>query len=200
MKRTAAAVPASLVTQLTERWQAGERLPALGKVASEQLKRHIAPVTVRGWIIKQVGGAEAFLEASIRRDEQHPRRKPKAPREPRAPREPSAPAVMDDSDVPRVKGAPVKEGWRVTSVRVRGRAEDVLVAPDGTRYMHARSNERADLVVDLSRKGLGEVRLRLEQTSSMTRHNRKEARLVKQGEKARSLKLAVVESTLQEET
>lgn len=188
--KTTATVPASFIADLTQRWRAGERLPALGKVASEVLKRHVAPVTVRGWVIKELGGAEAFQQASVARDVEHPRRKPQPPRAARV-KDPSrfadwgGPPAIDDSTVPVVKGTPVKEGWGSTSVRIRGRAEDVLVAPDGTRYLHAGSNERADLIVDLSHKRLGLVRLRLEQTSGKARAARREERLVVRAEKHR---------------
>ena len=40
------------------------------------------------------------------------------------------------------------DGWQSSTLDVRGTAEDVVIAPDGIRYVAAKDNERADLVCD----------------------------------------------------
>ena len=183
MKRTAAEVPAGLAAEMTSRWQAGERLPALGKVASEKLNRRVAPVTVRGWIIKHLGGPEKFHAASLERDAAHPRSKPKPPTRPK--REPGAPpVVIDDSGVP-VVGADKRKSWGSLSIRVKGYSEDVFVSPDGVRYVRAAASEKADVIADLTDRGLGRMRLRLEEGSRLAKRARKERRLVRKGEEQR---------------
>lgn len=188
MKRTAAEVPAGLAKSLTERWQAGERLPALGKVASEELKRHVAPVTVRGWIIKTLGGPGPFQAASAERDSKFPRTKPKPPTRPK--REPGAPApVMDDSKVPVVAGDDRKL-WGSLSITVRGYSEDVFTSPDGQRYVRAAASEKADVIADLTDRGLGRIRMRLEEGSRLAKRARKERKLVKKGEEQKQRRLS----------
>jgi hypothetical protein len=90
-----------------------------------------------------------------------------------------------DAGVPVLTGMPIKEGWRVEMVRVRGRSEDVFISPDGTRYIRATALERPDLVVELNKPGLGPMRLRNEQRSMLTRAARREARAVRRGNRKR---------------
>lgn len=73
-------------------------------------------------------------------------------------------------------------------MRVRGRAEDVFVSPDGLRYVTAGENEKADLIVRLVSKRFSQplvTRLCLEKGSQLARRSRKDERLVQQGEKQR---------------
>lgn len=185
MKRTAAPVP-ELAQQLLQRWQAGERLPALARVASEVLKRHLAPITVRGWIIQLLGGPTGYTAAAAQREQEHPRAKPKPPRVPRVPGE--VRTVIDDSNVPVITKGRIKAGWRSEKLLVRGVQEDVLIAPDGTRYLRAKDSERADLIYESPTPGIPKYRLRKEETSSKTRAVRREKRLVRRGEAARERK------------
>lgn len=187
MKRKAADVPKQLAAECAKRWQAGERLPALGRFASEQLKKEIAPVTVRGWIVKHFGGPEQFAAASAQRDQEHPRAKPQPPRTPRVKGEPVAPP--DDSRALVITGAPTKEGWGGAMRRVRGYAEDVLVSPLGVRYVRAQDSEPADLIADLTAKGLGKIRFVTEDESRLARRARREERQVARGEKQHQKKV-----------
>lgn len=183
MKRKAADVPKQLAADLAGRWQAGERLPALGRVASEQLKKQIAPVTVRGWIIKHLGGPDQFAVAAAQREQEHPRAKPQPPRTPRVKGEFVAPP--DDSGVLVITAAPTSKGWKGAMRRVRGYAEDVLVSPEGTRFVRAQDSEPADLIADLTAKGLGKQRYVMEEKSRLARRARREERQVKHGEEQR---------------
>jgi hypothetical protein len=186
MKRSAASIPTELAQELLKRWQAGERLPALARVASEVVKRALAPDTVRGWLIHLLGGQASYDAAAAQREQEHPRAKPQPPRVPRIPGE--ARPVIDDSNVQVITAGKIKDGWRGEKLLVRGVQEDVLIAPDGTRYLRAKDSERADLIYESPTPGLPKYRLRKEETSSKTKVVRREQRLIRRGEKARTKK------------
>jgi hypothetical protein len=166
-----------LIQQLTERWKGGERLPSLARDASTAVGKELACATVRNWIVKEVGGKEKFAVASAARDEAHPRIGGFGG---------GGGVVIDDSEVPTLKGAPLKEGWQLTHIVSHGRREDVIVSPDGKRYVHALAQERADLIYSKPKtRGLPPLRLRLEHTSHVAKKVRQETKLVKQGEDQR---------------
>lgn len=92
---------------------------------------------------------------------------------------------MDDTGVPVIDGMRVKDGWRSATIRVRGRAEDVFIAPDDRRYVRAAAGEQADLIARVVSARFSQLlvtRLRLEQGSRLVRRARKDERLVQQGE------------------
>ncbi len=87
--------------------------------------------------------------------------------------------MIDDTGVPVIAGMPTKDGWRTETLRVKGRAVDIFVSPDGTRYAVALSTERADLIVrseSLRFKQPLVVRFRLQQTSNVGKQIRQEER------------------------
>jgi hypothetical protein len=154
-----------LIQQLTERWKGGERLPSLARDASTAVGKELACATVRNWIVKECGGKEKFAAASTLRDEAHPRT--------------AGPGFtpVDDSDVPVIKSAKLKDGWKLEGVTVRGRREDVIISPDGKRYVHALPQERADLIAKIKTRGLEALRLRLESGSHVGRRKDKEEKV-----------------------
>lgn len=109
----------------------------------------------------------------------------------------------DDSDVPVVTATPYakctvvedeainpktkrhkahmeySDGWRTETVDWHGRVLDILVAPDGAKYVAAAGNERADLIVDHSESKtpeLGKLRYRLYEESPKAKAAEKEAK------------------------
>lgn len=165
-----------LKQQLAERWKGGERLPSLARDASVVVGRDLACATVRNWIVQELGGPEKFKAASLLRDESHPRTQGFG----------GGRAVIDDSNVPVIKGKRV--GWGLDHITSHGRREDVLIAPDGKRYVHALAQERADLIAISATRGLSPLRLRLEHGSHVAKRMRKEEKLVEQGEEQRNRK------------
>lgn len=187
MAKTKQTVPPALVADLLTQWRAGGRLPALGKIATEALGRPIAPVSVRGWIVKELGGEEAYRTEFNKREESHPRPKLVPPtRTPRAPGEPAAPAI-DDSTVPVITNTKMGPGgWQLTSITVAQVRHDVFVNPEGVKYVKAKGNEQADLIVELTGRIKATVRLRLLDGSAVGRKARKHDRLVHRGEAKRN--------------
>lgn len=93
--------------------------------------------------------------------------------------------MMDDAGVPVIDGMRIKDGWRSENVRVRDRSEDAFISPDGTRYMKALEQERADLIVVVENRRFPRpmrVRFRLEQHSQLARKGKREQKLVQRGE------------------
>lgn len=66
----------------------------------------------------------------------------------------------------------------------RKKVADLFIAPDGTQYVRARTNEGADLVI--SRKVGEALRLRLYETSSVAKAAKKEEALVERGKAAKA--------------
>ena len=88
--------------------------------------------------------------------------------------------MMDEGEVPVIGGMPVADGWKTVTVVVRGRSEDVFVAPDGERYVRAGELQHADLIYHRKSKRFSEplhVRLRFEEGSPLARKIRREQRL-----------------------
>lgn len=66
------------------------------------------------------------------------------------------------------------DGWKSTTIIVHGHLEDVVIAPDGTRYVKANDNGRADLIVDHTNgrfKELGRSRWRVLETGSKAQNH-----------------------------
>lgn len=183
MPKTTLQVPPAMVTDFVTRWQGGARLPALAKEASAQLGKELPPVTVRGWIVKHLGGPAAYLAASIKRDADHPRAKPQPPV--RVKRDPNVPLV-DDAKVPVITAMPLEAGWKLESLVAGHVRHDVFVSPTGDRYTRALGFEPADLIADCSKKhhGIAPVRLRKLEHSVLERRAHRHARQVKRGEAA----------------
>lgn len=94
-----------------------------------------------------------------------------------------------DDDVPVIGSTKYKDGWHTRTMRVHAEDIPVFVSPDGDEYVHAKGNERADLIVDHSHvPGLDKYRLRKLETSSVGRAAKKEEKLVERGTKARKEK------------
>ena len=99
--------------------------------------------------------------------------------------------MMDDTGVPVIGGMSFADGWRTEAIRVRGRGEEVFIAPDGLRYVRASESERADLIYHRVSKRFTMVlhaRLRLEEGSSLVKKMRRERRLVTQGDSLDNLR------------
>lgn len=110
---------------------------------------------------------------------------------------------IDDSEVPVITSTPYAkcavengqlnytDGWHLETVEVYGYVEHVLVSPDDTRYVEARGNEKADLIVDFTESktpALGRVRYRLYETSRIARINHKEKKAAKKRAEAKQAK------------
>ena len=164
-------IPAKLVTDVVQRWRAGARLPALAREATEELKRTIYPATIHAWIVKHLGGQEGFNAAAAVRDTEHPRKLFGGIR-------PTA-VVIDDSAVEVITTG---KGWHSESIAVHGYREDVFIREDGTRYVRARGNEKADFLFKPRLGGLAVMRLRLEHGSHVDRSVRRAKHQEKQDE------------------
>jgi len=99
--------------------------------------------------------------------------------------------AVDDTGVPVITKGLIKDGWNTAVTTVRGHREDVFVSPDGQRYVRAADNEKAVLIVDLTKKTLGRVRLRLEHGSRLVKAAKKEAKVVAHGEEQKKQRKAV---------
>jgi hypothetical protein len=94
--------------------------------------------------------------------------------------------LINDEDVPVITNTKYADGWGSTTLTIHGQVADVFIAPEGERYVEARGNERADLIVnheDGKFPELGRTRLRRLETSSKGRKKKKEERLVTEGKK-----------------
>jgi hypothetical protein len=101
---------------------------------------------------------------------------------------------VSDVGVPVVTSSKYADGWTGTTLEVRGLQKDVVIAPDGTHYIGAGANERADLICDHTKgkhPDLGKSRWRRLETSGLAKKAKKLEKLVQQGEKARVKKKAV---------
>lgn len=170
------AVPQKLIDDVFARWKDGERLPALTRLVNAA--GH--PVTlgaVRYWLIRACGGPGEYANVAAEREAAHPLERKGPPRREFTP--------VDDSNVPVITSGRVKDGWGSERILVNERAEDVLVAPDGTRYVHAQSNHNADLIY----KGkYGERRWRKLEGSALARQVKREEKLVQVGAAQRERK------------
>jgi len=98
---------------------------------------------------------------------------------------------VSDKGVPVVTSSKYSAGWSGTTLEVRGVQKDVVISPDGTHYIRAGANERADLICDHAKGGypdLGKSRWRRLETSGLAKKAKKQEKLVQHGEKARAVK------------
>jgi len=170
------------------RFREGATLPTGAKEAE------CAPASLRGAIIKMIGMAEYQsimsgrkqdrYEAKAKRMEERRQLRRTSPR-PKT----TAPAIptVSDEGVPMIPSTKYADGWRTRSISVHGEDIPVFDSPDGLRYIHAKGNERADLLVDHSgQPGIPPVyRLRLLDGSGTAKRAKREKKLVAHGEQAR---------------
>lgn len=84
--------------------------------------------------------------------------------------------TIDDSKAPVITGAKYSEGWTSRMERIGSESVDVITSPDGVDYVLAKSNERADLIIDhtAADPAIGRVRWRALEDSGRGRKMRKE--------------------------
>lgn len=105
-------------------------------------------------------------------------------------------SFIDDRGVPVIGRTKTEDGWksRVLYVNVGGAplkdadsylpfvSESVFTSPEGEEYVIARPNEKADLIVKGTTKGLGDIRLRLLSTSSIGKKAKAQEKLAERGQ------------------
>ncbi len=99
--------------------------------------------------------------------------------------------VMNDKNVKVIHNTKVANGWKLSTMVVRSHRVDVLTSPEGVSYVVARTNERADLIVDYSKSktpGLERSRWRALETSGKARAAKKEEKAVEGRKKAKKTK------------
>lgn len=97
-------------------------------------------------------------------------------------------AAVDDTKVPHITAKERLAKWTSTWEHVHNTRIPIAIAPNGKRYVQARSTERADLLFDWPKdkwdySAFGPTRMRLYETSSVIRKSKKHERLVEKGEK-----------------
>jgi hypothetical protein len=100
---------------------------------------------------------------------------------------------ISDAAVPVVTSTKFADGWNSEALQVHNHTVDLIIDPEGTKYIGAAANEKADLIVDHSKSrmpALGKIRYRLYETSGTARKVRRQAKLAAKGEKARAVKKA----------
>ncbi len=100
--------------------------------------------------------------------------------------------LVDDKDVPVITSSKYSDGWRGSTFEVHAHTHDIVIAPDGTEYVRCQANERADIIVDHTKRyaDMGHSRWRKLDTSPKARAARREARLESHGEAAHKVKTA----------
>lgn len=94
-------------------------------------------------------------------------------------------ANPDDANLPVITSARRSEGWGYKRIR----EVSIHIAPDGTEYVYAKPNEKADLIYSFADEdhpshGLPDVRLRKLGTSSKARKLEKEIKKAEEIKKA----------------
>ena len=98
----------------------------------------------------------------------------------RAPRQGRTVPKMSDKGVRTISSTKYKDGWQSKMITIKGRTEILFICPEGVSYIKAQDNERADLIVKISGRGLPPVyRLRRYETSSKFKQVVKEAKKTK---------------------
>lgn len=160
------------VAEYVERWIRGESIATLARESGMKRSK------LRRELMKAVGGKDRYRE--LRSQGAGGSSKP-IPRR----RESEGP-LIDDSNVPVI---PHARGWKSRIVYVNRYSTSVFIDPNGVEYVRARPNEKADLIVDLDLsskiyKGLGKVRLRKLESSSLYRKMKKTQKERERGEAA----------------
>jgi hypothetical protein len=120
----------------------------------------------------------------------------------------SLPSGIDDSDVKRISKTRYVDGWRseILYVNVGGKAlqdskagymplvsESVFISPNGTKYIRAKGNEKADLIFRAKgdrMDGLDDVRLKKYEGSSKAKKVEEHEKLIERGAEAARAKRA----------
>lgn len=102
--------------------------------------------------------------------------------------------TIDDSAVPVVMDCRRSDGWHSRVITVHGATENVLIAPDGTEYVQAAGNQRADLITKATRLGGDGLRWRLYENSTQAKKVAKEEKQVEQHARKTAAKKAAKKS------
>lgn len=105
--------------------------------------------------------------------------------------QPGARIGIDDAKVPVIKHCKLSAGWQFRLERTANPGNiPIHTSPDGIEYVTAKSTERADLIVDHSKRGLSNTRLRKLETSPKIKAVKREAKLIAKGEAKHQAKRA----------